>query len=90
MKGIRNIPKRRWSDSIIIGVSDYIRFLIDKNLSLMNNESKKASLYGKIYFDSFEYASFKLTIALNDVRISVNKSLLGLFINLSKKFRVYE
>ena len=84
------VPKKRWFDSIVIVASDKIRVLMDENFSLMNNETKKGMLYGKLYFATHEHSIFKLTIALNDIRISINKSLLQLFINLAKKFKVYE
>lgn len=81
-------PKRTLCKSIALEASAQIQDLCDLNLSLIDAETLKASLYGKLYLQTLEHAVNKLHIELNDVRIKFNKSFLNLFIKVSTKLKL--
>ncbi len=87
---VKIVPKRKWVDSIVIVATRKIKHRINENLSLMDAETQKGLFYGKEYFNTFQHASFKLTIALNDVIIEIHMSLLKSFVYLTKKLKMHE
>jgi hypothetical protein len=88
MKVVHPVPKIKLCESIAIGASTKIQYLVDLNLSLMDAEIHKANLYGKQYFGTFEHSIIKFNIILNNVRIEFHKSFLSAFIKLATKFKL--
>ena len=88
MKIVHSVKKTTLCQRIQKCALMHIQDLIDLNLSLIDAETLKASLYGKEYLKTLEYAIIKLNIDLNDVRIEFHKSFLNLFIKLATKLKL--
>jgi len=88
MRVVLDVPKRKLCESIAIEGLNKLQYLIDLNLSLIDAESNKASLFGKQYLSTLEHAQIKLHIDLNDLRIKINKFFLSTFIKISTKLNL--
>ena len=88
MKIVHSVKKTTLCQQIQKEALINIQELIDLNLSLIDSESLKASLYGKEYLNTLEHAQIKLHIEVNDIRIKFHKAFINLFIKLATKLKL--